>query len=130
MVAFRAEFEDLLNTGEDSDVTVYVDGGSFQLHSLILRTRSPFFKAQLSAGRDWRETSSGVVRLRETSCRAFELLLPFIYFGKFNWTVKTAGDASLSHPTEVQSLQEYIDMVELADRLQLTGFDTTLQQDD
>ena len=48
MSATAASLEALLASGEDSDVTVYVEGKAFYLHSWLLRLRSPFFKGKLS----------------------------------------------------------------------------------
>ena len=97
MKFFQASFERLLKTGEDSDVTVQVEDHKFHLHALLLRQRSPFFKAQLAQNSGWSETATGTVKI-QVSQRAFSLLLPFIYLERLDWKTSFApGTTMRSH---------------------------------
>ena len=94
MKSFQASFERLLKTGEDSDVTVQVEDHKFHLHALLLRQRSPFFKAQLAQNSGWSETATGTVKI-QVSQRAFSLLLPFIYLERLDWKTSFAPGTTL-----------------------------------
>ena len=113
----------MLRSGEDSDVTVCVEGRDFHLHSLILRQRSPFFKVQLAPNASWREAQTGRVQIQEASQKIFGILLPFIYSHRLDWNI--ADWAEVSHstpPSQPETFQDVLDLLKLAEFLQLADF--------
>ena len=112
----------MLRSGEDSDVTVCVEGRDFHLHSLILRQRSPFFKVQLAPNTSWREAQTGRVQI-QASQKIFGILLPFIYSHRLDWNI--ADWAEVSHstpPSQPETFQDVLDLLKLAEFLQLADF--------
>ena len=114
----------MLRSGEDSDVTVCVEGRDFHLHSLILRQRSPFFKVQLAPSTSWREAQTGRVQIQEASQKIFGILLPFIYSHRLDWNIADHL-AEVSHstpPSQPETFQDVLDLLKLAEFLQLADF--------
>ena len=117
--------ESVLRSGEDSDVTVCVEGRDFHLHSLILRQRSPFFKVQLAPSTSWREAQTGRVQIQEASQKIFGILLPFIYSHRLDWNI-VDWELGAAVPGNAQggpeTFQDVLDLLELAEFLQLADF--------
>ena len=117
--------ESVLRSGEDSDVTVCVEGRDFHLHSLILRQRSPFFKVQLAPNTSWREAQTGRVQIQEASQKIFGILLPFIYSHRLDWNI-VDWELGAAVPGNAQggpeTFQDVLDLLELAEFLQLADF--------
>ena len=117
--------ESVLRSGEDSDVTVCVEGRDFHLHSLILRQRSPFFKLQLAPSTSWREAQTGRVQIQEASQKIFGILLPFIYSHRLDWNI-VDWELGAAVPGNAQggpeTFQDVLDLLELAEFLQLADF--------
>ena len=115
----------MLRSGEDSDVTVCVEGRDFHLHSLILRQRSPFFKVQLAPNASWREAQTGRVQIQEASQKIFGILLPFIYSHRLDWNI-VDWELGAAVPGNAQggpeTFQDVLDLLELAEFLQLADF--------
>ena len=120
--------ESVLRSGEDSDVTVCVEGRDFHLHSLILRQRSPFFKVQLAPSTSWREAQTGRVQIQEASQKIFGILLPFIYSHRLVWNnadwTETGRRLLLRQapPPQPETFQDVLDLLKLAEFLQLADF--------
>ena len=117
--------ESVLRSGEDSDVTVCVEGRDFHLHSLILRQRSPFFKVQLAPNASWREAQTGRVQIQEASQKIFGILLPFIYYHRLDWNI-VDWELGAAVPGNAQggpeTFQDVLDLLKLAEFLQLADF--------
>ena len=117
--------ESVLRSGEDSDVTVCVEGRDFHLHSLILRQRSPFFKVQLAPNLSWREAQTGRVQIQEASQKIFGILLPFIYSHRLDWNI-VDWELGAAVPGNAQggpeTFQDVLDLLKLAEFLQLADF--------
>ena len=117
--------ESVLRSGEDSDVTVCVEGRDFHLHSLILRQRSPFFKLQLAPSTSWREAQTGRVQIQEASQKIFGILLPFIYSHRLDWNI-VDWELGAAVPGNAQggpeTFQDVLDLLKLAEFLQLADF--------
>ena len=115
----------MLRSGEDSDVTVCVEGRDFHLHSLILRQRSPFFKVQLAPNASWREAQTGRVQIQEASQKIFGILLPFIYSHRLDWNI-VDWELGAAVPGNAQggpeTFQDVLDLLKLAEFLQLADF--------
>ena len=115
----------MLRSGEDSDVTVCVEGRDFHLHSLILRQRSPFFKVQLAPNTSWREAQTGRVQIQEASQKIFGILLPFIYSHRLDWNI-VDWELGAAVPGNTQggpeTFQDVLDLLKLAEFLQLADF--------
>ena len=120
--------ESVLRSGEDSDVTVCVEGRDFHLHSLILRQRSPFFKVQLAPNTSWREAQTGRVQIQEASQKIFGILLPFIYSHRLDWNIADWTETGRrlllrqAPPPQPETLQDVLDLLKLAEFLQLADF--------
>ena len=113
----------MLRSGEDSDVTVCVEGRDFHLHSLILRQRSPFFKVQLAPNASWREAQTRRVQIQEASQKIFGILLPFIYSHRLDWNIADWTEVSHSTPpSQPETFQDVLDLLKLAEFLQLADF--------
>ncbi|CAG2206942.1 kelch-like protein 24 [Mytilus edulis] len=72
--------DNLLSTGQHSDIEVIVDDRSFHCHKVILSAMSPYFEAMFS--HDMRENRDGVVKLYDIEADIFEKILQFLYTGK------------------------------------------------
>eukprot|EP00929_Paragymnodinium_shiwhaense_P013081 TRINITY_DN120939_c0_g1_i1.p1 TRINITY_DN120939_c0_g1~~TRINITY_DN120939_c0_g1_i1.p1 ORF type:complete len:343 (+),score=60.19 TRINITY_DN120939_c0_g1_i1:239-1267(+) len=92
---------------EEADVQVLVgpELQAFPAHKLILKARSPYFRALFQSG--MRDSGACILRLPEASAHAWQLLLPYIYSGAF-------ADDLLDMP-DLRAVGE------LADFLQLGG---------
>ena len=118
----------MLRSGEDSDVTVCVEGRDFHLHSLILRQRSPFFKVQLAPNASWREAQTGRVQIQEASQKIFGILLPFIYSHRLDWNIADWTETGRrlllrqAPPPQPETFQDVLDLLKLAEFLQLADF--------
>lgn len=71
------DFQQLLRSGQHSDVKLICNGQSLQVHKLILITRSPVFSSMF--GTPMQEQSTGVIELNEFSIDAVRLLCEFMY---------------------------------------------------
>lgn len=71
------DFSDLLHTGRLSDVTISVQGHSFQAHKLLLAARSPVFAAMFE--HDMKEREVGAVEVVDVDREVFAELLRYIY---------------------------------------------------
>ena len=107
MKSFQASFERLLKTGEDSDVTVQVEDHKFHLHALLLRQRSPFFKAQLAQNSGWSETATGTVKIQVSLC-VFRLLLLFIYIVRLDWKTGFPPGITLKSHIDEENVQKWV----------------------
>lgn len=77
-----ADFENLLDTGNGSDVTLRVDGIEIKAHKAFLISRSPVFQAMFE--HDMREKGENVVDILDLKYNIVKELLRFIYAGKVN----------------------------------------------
>ncbi|KAK4491290.1 hypothetical protein RD792_002026 [Penstemon davidsonii] len=73
----RQSYEQLLESGEGSDVSFEVEGETFHAHKLILSTRSPVFKAQFFG--PLKEENTRCIKIEEMQAPIFMALLRFIY---------------------------------------------------
>ncbi|GBC02012.1 hypothetical protein RclHR1_04410005 [Rhizophagus clarus] len=82
------DYEKLLETGESSDVIIYVGENEkeFHAHSIILCIRSEYFRAAFS--RNWAEKKNGLFILKKPNIEPsmFQIILRFIYCGKVDLT--------------------------------------------
>lgn len=76
------DYEDLLLSGTDSDLTIEVKDKKFKCHRGILRVRSPVFSAMLE--HDMKEKESGVVRIVDAEPTVFQEFLLYLYTGNNN----------------------------------------------
>ena len=77
-------FEQLLQLGAFTDVTVSCEDGSLKCHKMVLAACSPYFEKILS---DESVSSYGfhpIVVLQDTPCDVFRALLEFMYKGEVN----------------------------------------------
>ncbi|CAB4377831.1 unnamed protein product [Rhizophagus irregularis] len=78
------DFENLLETDEEYDVIIYAgeneDLKEIHAHSLVLRTRSQYFRKK------WAEKKDGkfIFKKPNISPKIFNIILRFIYCGKIN----------------------------------------------
>ncbi|KAK4491279.1 hypothetical protein RD792_002015, partial [Penstemon davidsonii] len=77
MSDLRQSYEQLLESGEGSDVSFEVEGETFYAHKLILSTRSPVFKAQFFG--TLKEKNNRLIKIDEMQAPVFKALLHFIY---------------------------------------------------
>jgi len=101
------QFSELLGS-DDGDVEVLIgcEGKPFRVHSLVMKVRSPFFKAMLSSG--MQESLQQAIRLPSLSAQSFQMFLPFVYGGCLKEKVTDVG--------------LMIEMLDLADFLQMRDF--------
>lgn len=81
MGGIAKSYKDLRKNEESSDVTIYVGDEEYFAHKLILSTRSPVFAAMFKT--DMKEKEEDTVEIEDVEPEVFELLLEFIYTGKF-----------------------------------------------
>ncbi|KAK4491292.1 hypothetical protein RD792_002028 [Penstemon davidsonii] len=72
----RQSYEQLLESGEGSDVSFEVEGETFHAHKLILSTRSPVFKAQFFG--PLREENTRCIKIEEMQAPIF-MVRKFLY---------------------------------------------------
>ena len=77
-----ADFEELLKSGDSSDVTLMADGKELQAHQLILSTRSPVFAAMFKIV--FKDKQYGVIGITYFAADVLQELLHFIYTDKVN----------------------------------------------
>ncbi|KAK4478002.1 hypothetical protein RD792_017267 [Penstemon davidsonii] len=77
MSDLRQSYEQLLESGEGSDVSFEVEGETVYAHKLILSTWSPVFKAQFFG--PLKEENTRLIKIDEMQAPGFKALLHFIY---------------------------------------------------
>ncbi|XP_060580552.1 LOW QUALITY PROTEIN: BTB/POZ domain-containing protein 9-like, partial [Ruditapes philippinarum] len=75
---------ELLRNSEYSDITLVVEERRFQAHKVILAARSEYFRAMLFGGLRESQPGTSEVKLQDTSAKAFEAVLKYMYTGKMN----------------------------------------------
>ncbi|WAR18984.1 BTBD9-like protein [Mya arenaria] len=75
---------DLIDNSEYSDITLVVEERQFPAHKVILAARSEYFRAMLFGGLMESQPGTSEIRLQDTSAKAFEALLKYMYTGKMN----------------------------------------------
>jgi len=77
---FHASFEDLFDSGKNSDLTFVIGDQTVVAHKAILAARVPYFDKMISSG--MKETQSGQVKVDELiDVAAFKAVLKYIYGG-------------------------------------------------
>src|SRR5436305_9181121 len=77
--ALIKEYDDVLANGEFSDTEILVgqepDTKVFKIHSVILKIRSPYFRAALS--KDWLKKENDIIKLNQPniSVKVFSILI-------------------------------------------------------
>ena len=77
---FIAWKRDLFQSGKLADVTLEVDGTTFQAHKLVLASGSPVFEAMFAY--DMTEKLQSHVKIEEMRVGVFQRMLEYIYTGK------------------------------------------------
>ena len=75
------DFMDVLKSGENSDVTLVVEGERFHLHKAILSARCQYFNVLLFGDMMEARSNSEIV-LRDTTAEGFKALVEYIYTGR------------------------------------------------
>ena len=73
----QEEYSQLLDSGNDSDVTFVVQGEKIKAHKLVLTTRCKHFESMFNSGMS--ETFLKEVEIKDISLKAFKELLRFLY---------------------------------------------------
>lgn len=73
------DFLKLLEAGNNSDVTFFVDGEKIKAHKTVLLARSAYFTTMFNS--DMRETASGEIEVPDVDPDAFRGLLEYLYGG-------------------------------------------------
>jgi hypothetical protein len=136
MQSTAASLEALLKSRERSDVTVWVEGHAFHLHSWLLRLRSPFFNAQLEESSNWKETQEDAVVLQD-SHSTFTLLLPYLYTEKLDWKIHEDRPhvETWEDLVKVSVLAQFLQVDDLKEHLrsgkecESSGFSTLLEKE-
>ncbi|KAJ1258847.1 hypothetical protein BS78_10G106800 [Paspalum vaginatum] len=71
------QLSELLESHKGADIRLVVSGESFMAHKIILAARSPVFMAEFFG--PMKESSSGVVEIKDMEPAAFKAMLQFIY---------------------------------------------------
>ena len=83
----------LAASGEDADVLVHVGGHTFNAHSFILKSRSPYLKGMLNSR--MREALSAEFTETEIDHVTFRAMLTYMYTDTVNAAVLKANAGSL-----------------------------------
>ncbi|XP_045185511.2 BTB/POZ domain-containing protein 9-like [Mercenaria mercenaria] len=75
---------ELIENSEYSDITLVVEDRRFQAHKVILAARSEYFRAMLFGGLMESRPGTNEIKLQDTSAKAFEAILKYMYTGKMN----------------------------------------------
>lgn len=82
LLALSADLRELFISEEDSDVTIQVGDQKYPVHRIILRSRSPVFRAMLK--HDMMEKMRGVVDIPDCDPQIFRDFLMYLYAGKLD----------------------------------------------
>eukprot|EP00931_Biecheleriopsis_adriatica_P072168 TRINITY_DN46218_c0_g1_i1.p1 TRINITY_DN46218_c0_g1~~TRINITY_DN46218_c0_g1_i1.p1 ORF type:complete len:119 (-),score=17.28 TRINITY_DN46218_c0_g1_i1:103-459(-) len=107
----------LLQSGEESDVVVIIGERRFPLHTLILKTQSPYFRGVFTSGQRMKEGDSSHIELPGIFEKSFEAILPFMY-------------SNCIGPIQTLTVEELFNIFESANYLQLIGFENHMSQRD
>ncbi|CAG0880707.1 unnamed protein product [Cyprideis torosa] len=77
-------FEQLLQLGAFTDVTVSCEDGSLKCHKMVLAACSPYFERVLSDEAVSLYGAHAIIVLQDTPCDVFRALLEFMYKGEVN----------------------------------------------
>ncbi|CAG8658980.1 15870_t:CDS:2 [Acaulospora morrowiae] len=77
------DFKQLYENKDDYDVIIYAGEESKELHahSLVLRTRSPYFRGVLSYELTKKQNGYFIFKKQDISASTFDVILKFIYYG-------------------------------------------------
>lgn len=84
VTSLSSNLGELSENPEYSDITLIVEERRFQAHKVILAARSEYFRAMLYGGMRESQPGTSEVRLEDTSAKAFEAVLRYMYTGKMN----------------------------------------------
>src|SRR3954471_15326640 len=76
------DFSKLLKDSHNYDVIIKVDEKEFKAHSIILYTRSNYFKLLLSRGRIIKENNVACIEMTGIDPDAFEMIIMCVYIYK------------------------------------------------
>eukprot|EP00210_Caulerpa_lentillifera_P008622 g8226.t1 len=97
---------DLFLTGQGSDVQLVAEEETFDVHKIILETRSPVFKALLN--KSFKEGNESMVELKEIRAPVLNALLHFLYTDTLPVDLNTSMECSFA-----QHLLEAADRFEM-----------------
>ncbi|XP_052263784.1 BTB/POZ domain-containing protein 9-like [Dreissena polymorpha] len=86
VTSLSSNLGDLIDNSEYSDITLIVEDRRFPAHRVILAARSEYFRAMLYGGLLESQPGTSEIPLQDTSAKAFEALLKYMYTGKMNLT--------------------------------------------
>eukprot|EP00931_Biecheleriopsis_adriatica_P075586 TRINITY_DN49411_c0_g1_i1.p1 TRINITY_DN49411_c0_g1~~TRINITY_DN49411_c0_g1_i1.p1 ORF type:complete len:358 (+),score=82.70 TRINITY_DN49411_c0_g1_i1:64-1137(+) len=99
-----ADFKQLWESGESSDVTLEVAGESLHVHSLLLSARSPVFSTMLKS--QMTEASTRVIRIEDFEAETMRYLCEFLYTGSISvgqpWENSEAASALVQAASKYQ----------------------------
>ncbi|GBB97727.1 hypothetical protein RclHR1_03050016 [Rhizophagus clarus] len=80
------DYEKLLNSNEEYDVIIYADSDNREIraHSLVLRTRSQYFRTAFSKKSFEKKDEKFIFKIPNISFELFNMILRFIYCGKID----------------------------------------------
>ncbi|KAF8251768.1 hypothetical protein K440DRAFT_612042 [Wilcoxina mikolae CBS 423.85] len=116
-IEFFNEFEDLLKSGDHSDLTITAGDTKFSVHKAILGLRTTFFNNATDPQKGFSEAQTNVVTVEEHSVHAVWRFLTYCYTGEYkdacNPTLGVEDDPpSAMHP-RVHALADMLDVPKL-----------------
>ncbi|KAH3756286.1 actin-binding protein IPP [Pelomyxa schiedti] len=97
----------LLHTSQNSDLTLVVEGESFECHRSILAFRCPYFATMLNSG--MHEITQTTIELQGYHANTFRLILEFIYTGTFGDKLTAGNITEVLYACNQLMLSEAVD---------------------
>src|SRR5215211_7204031 len=106
------DYEKLLETGEGCDFIIECQDENVKAHSIILRTRSQYFRTELSKENIEKRNGNFILRMLDIPPFYLKMILRYIYCGRIDLTtLKSLEISKLLTIVEVFDIQSLISCI-------------------
>jgi hypothetical protein len=105
MIELKSALASLFQCGQYSDLTIVCGAKRYQVHRILLATRSTFFEGACRGG--FREAESGVIDLSEDDAEAVEHMIHYFYHMDYlsKKTTFTPLITTIVEPTNIATIK-------------------------